>query len=327
MGWLAGALLAPGLALGHAGHAGDLHGKSRGTPLLPSRAAPVVRGFFDRASHTRQAFFNRPSIEVLGPTNMEELSTSTVCATYEEFRYLLQPYVAGFISPGLGTNGVTPEERYEFCQAALRDGRATAWMDLETALTAFMARDGKCNELHRAEAIKVSELAWAFVLRAEDVALADALSVALVYKKVYTEALQGLYSTLLSRDFTCPPIEAEATEPVKADSMAGLFTIYAGFAGMALVLAATNWMQQRVPFRSKRHADSKAGEPEEGLELTTATEGEMLLEVLKKLDHLSADVAAKQAAEPPAAAAPSKSPHRLQPRTNGSSIEISAMGI
>ena len=293
-----------------------------------------MRGFFDRASHTRQAFFNRPSIEVLGPTNMEELSTSTVCATYEEFRYLLQPYVAGFISPGLGTNGVTPEERYEFCQAALRDGRATAWMDLETALTAFMAREGKCNELHRSEAIKVSELAWAFVLRAEDVALADALSVALVYKKVYTEALQGLYSTLLSRDFTCPPIEAEATEPVKADSMAGLFTIYAGFAGTALLLAVANWIQQQATLRSKNHIESKAGEPGQGLELTTATEGEMLLEVLKKLDQLSAGVAAQQAAEPPAAAAaaPSEPQRRRRSRKNGNNgplgdMEVNALGI
>ena len=96
---------------------------------------------------------------------------------------------------------------------------------------------------------------------------------------------------------------------------------------LALLLAVANWVQQQATLRRKKHIESKAGEPRQGLELTTATEGEMLLEVLKKLDHLSADVAAKRAAEPSAAAAPSKSPHRLQPRTNGSSIEISAMGI
>ena len=250
--------------------------------------------------------------QVLGPTNVEELRTATVCATYEEFRYLLQPYAAGFISPGPGTNGVAVEERYEFCRAALRDGRASAWMDLETAIAAYMAREGSCDELYRAESIRLSELSWAFVLRAEDAALADDLSIALVYKKVFTEALQELYSTLLSRDFTCPPITADDTEPVKAQSMAGLFVIYAGFAGMAFVLAIVKWGHQRV---RRSTAASRAGE---GLELTTATEGEMLLEVLRKLDQLSATGAAQQAVEFTAPAALPNEPHRRRPCTNGS---------
>ena len=157
---------------------------------------------------------------------------------------------------------------------------------------------------------------------------------ALVHKKVFTEALQGLYSTLLSRDFACPPIEADDTKPVKADSMVGLFTIYAGFAGMALLLAVANWIQEHATLRSKNHTESKAGGPGQGLELTTATEGEMLLEVLKKLDQLSAGVAAQQAAEPPAAAAaaPSKAQRRRRSRTNGNNgpsgdMEVSALGI
>ena len=116
--------------------------------------------------------------------------------------------------------------------------------------------------------------------------------------------------------------------------MAGLFTIYAGFAGTALLLAVANWIQQQATLRSKNHIESKAGAPGQGLELTTATEGEMLLEVLKKLDQLSAGVAAQQAAEPPAAAAaaPSESQRRRRSRKNGNNgplgdMEVNALGI
>ena len=240
-----------------------------------------------------------------------------MCATWLEFERILQPYSAGFISPGPVSNNISVEERYEFCRAALDDGRATAWMDLEVALAAYMAREGSCDELYRAESIRLSEFAWAFVLRAEDAVLADYLSVALVYKKVFTEALQGLYSTLLSRDFTCPPIIAEDTEPVKAQSMLGLFVIYAGFAGMALMLAIVKWVHQRVTLSNQKRAGSKAGEPEQGLCLTTATEGEMLLEVLKKLDQLSVNAAAQQAVKSPASSLPNE-PYKLHPRMNGS---------
>ena len=45
VGWLARAPVAPGLALGHAGHAGDLHCKPRGAPLARPRGSGGARLF------------------------------------------------------------------------------------------------------------------------------------------------------------------------------------------------------------------------------------------------------------------------------------------
>lgn len=89
----------------------------------------------------RQAFFNQPRVEILGPINIAELRTATVCVAWSELEGLVGRYAGSFISPGLTGDGLTGSDRQEFCRAALRDGRATAWVDLETTIVEHMAKD------------------------------------------------------------------------------------------------------------------------------------------------------------------------------------------
>lgn len=92
---------------------------------------------------------------MLGPTTIDELRTATACVTADEHMAVLRNYVAGFISAGSAFDSPTTDERRTFCHEALREGRASVWLENELELSAYMSQRGSCNDLLEVRSIGI----------------------------------------------------------------------------------------------------------------------------------------------------------------------------
>jgi len=244
------------------------------------------------------AFFNRPSMITYGPTTMNELKTSVAC-TDPYMAYNVPPYVGSVIYPDSYTG--PPQDSYtyydDYCLAAIARGDADVW--LQSNVLVHMSHLSQCSNTSVLSFVNILPQDMGFLMRTADARLVEHFNTVINF--IFARPMGVLLKeTEFRSGQTCPPdslLSDGDTTPVDFASMAGLFYLCGIVALLALALAAARWLGSVCSPEATSQASSQLDH--------TATEGEMLRDLLSRMDKLQSEIASAQASPAAGSAAPS----------------------
>eukprot|EP00929_Paragymnodinium_shiwhaense_P037364 TRINITY_DN19921_c0_g1_i1.p1 TRINITY_DN19921_c0_g1~~TRINITY_DN19921_c0_g1_i1.p1 ORF type:complete len:514 (+),score=52.13 TRINITY_DN19921_c0_g1_i1:64-1542(+) len=237
------------------------------------------------------AYFTQSKREVLGPSDMAELSEATVCIVLQDFGPWIQPFVKEVVLVPFDSldSSVTTETRREWCKVELAAGRVDAIVDSYNILLKYNMQN--CDDTFLVPSIKFAPFFSAFMMpnTPQNFDVVTKLTAGIIqlqqrpsYQQMRTETLQ--------EGKACEEPEASDTEAVSSESMKGMFLIcIAG--GILAVLVA---LVERCADRQK----AKSGVEEDSEELAM-TDGEMLKQLMADMKELktSVDISMRSAAK------------------------------
>ncbi|CAK0841410.1 unnamed protein product, partial [Prorocentrum cordatum] len=227
------------------------------------------------------AFFTRPVYEIHGPTDLDTLKGAVACTIWSNDVAALEGFVSEVISP----NHTWPHaDRRQWCHDALKEGRAQAWFDDYAAHNSYQLKH--CSALALVPAISLKPLVVGFAMSAANVSLVSSMSAALVHLEKQP-AIRNLEQDLFGWGRVCPSDSelVSSTTPVSFQSLGGAFLISGALMLMSLVMAIAT-------FALRSYQGAKYVAPD------SATDGEMLRELLTKVAELERLYAGAEGTEP-----------------------------
>eukprot|EP00933_Yihiella_yeosuensis_P046132 TRINITY_DN41605_c0_g1_i1.p1 TRINITY_DN41605_c0_g1~~TRINITY_DN41605_c0_g1_i1.p1 ORF type:complete len:594 (-),score=93.24 TRINITY_DN41605_c0_g1_i1:118-1899(-) len=247
------------------------------------------------------AFFTAPAYEILGPKDFEDLKQARACVRFTGHCSWFSPFVGSCVEnpEPFKMTAEWWQSSFDFCRRKLLAREADVWLDDFLTVKKYTMKH--CKDLQLVPSINLMAGSTGFALLKENFALAMNISAAVAHIKVtptYNALLQESFQ--VGRETECKSHEqVDATTPVSAESMAGMFIISGTLAVIAILVALLLRVRHILQERSEKKTDSieKRDSIEEGVERRverrsnpgldhTMTEGEMLRLLLQKVDVL-----------------------------------------
>jgi len=259
-------------------------------PAKILRIALLLLVFISGATYTANlaAFFTKPSFNLVGPQNLDELETSTVCVSYPQNSFVATPYVKNIIFPPMSF-GLAYAPRAEWCLEQMRAGKADAFFEQGAAAHTFELRN--CDHLASAQDIGVSPSSLVWVMLRNRTDLLEALNGAML-------GLQGspAYQTLrrdtllYGRSCQTELIESD-TQQVTLQQMEGFVVIFFILVGVAVAVAIAQ--RALMSFQAKHKKDGEDVEEVAERISQAQTDSEMIQILSRKVDKLLEGISAK----------------------------------
>lgn len=248
-------------------------------PLKILRTGLLMLILIVNATYTANlaAFLSAPSVQVHGPSTMDQLADSTVCSLADIFAAPALLYGGSMVTaseeeypsdPTLGTIDVVG--RTAWVNDKLDSGGCDVWLHDKAVLQGeYLAA---CDSREMASFINVAPIFYSF--GGLDRTLTANLSAGLT-DLIATPDMSNLKRSAFGEGLTCDDGGGDDTTPISVEMMAGVYIIFAAIAGLAIVVAVV----LRV---GTACSDGSAANDIDH----TATDGEMLRALLGKVDQL-----------------------------------------
>jgi len=220
------------------------------------------------------AFFTKPNFKFIGPQNLAQMTSSTVCMTYSTYADLGRAFAKDVMFP--------PEDmdtdfsvRAAWCHEQMRSGKASAFVGSDTTLQSFLLQN--CKTMARAKDISFLPEMSVFLLRSTKSELIATLADAML-KYMVTPAYNDLLTSSFSMGRSCEEqlVGSDTTE-ISFAQMQGFFTIFGVLVGIAVLAAVGEATSRRLSGQLKT-TDSDG---DEGI-----TDAEMILQLSGKVDQI-----------------------------------------
>jgi hypothetical protein len=219
------------------------------------------------------AFFTKPRFVIHGPKDMASLRDAVACMTDPGMVSELSPYVQDFvIAPQVD---VTVSDQRQFCHQQVSEKKADIWIDDYSAQNFYLLGNKHCSSLALSQSISLMPNRVGFALSVSNQDLATQMSQAIVWlekQQVYKDLGQEMFRW----GQACPLVESSDTAQVDIGSMGGLFVVCGALAGVSLLVGIAVAARQRSSWF--KHGVDELDH--------SATEGEMLRALLRKVDGL-----------------------------------------
>lgn len=244
-------------------------------PLRVLRVGLLLVVLIVNATYTANlaAVLSAPSIQVHGPSSMEQLSDSKVCVLHPYWNFLGNLY-------GNTVTTASREEipdidkffdmpsRKEWCREQLNKGGCDIWLHDEAILHRELLSN--CSSREKAEFVKVLTIMYGFVS-------ADRVNAANLSTGLMALTNMKEMTTIKTKYFgigrTCPA-DSSDSDAINVEMMAGVYIIYATVMGVAVLMA----LMLRAKYLLVPHGNDELDH--------TATDGQMLRTLLNKMDQL-----------------------------------------
>ncbi|CAK0904899.1 unnamed protein product [Prorocentrum cordatum] len=215
------------------------------------------------------AFFTTPVYDVHGPTDLESLKSAVACTIWPNDYHAFKDFASDVIYPDYN---LPNNEKKQWCHDALKDGRAQVWFDDNAAQNAYLLKH--CSDLSLVPAISLKPMNVGFAMNVTSRALVSKMSAALVHLE-QQPPIKNLQQDLFGWGRVCPTaVETDtSTVPVSFESLGGAFLISGSLGLLAILVSLASCAR-------KTYTGEKVQENR------TATEGEMLRSLLRKVGDL-----------------------------------------
>eukprot|EP00746_Dinoflagellata_sp_MGD_P033745 gnl/MRDRNA2_/MRDRNA2_180606_c0_seq1.p1 gnl/MRDRNA2_/MRDRNA2_180606_c0~~gnl/MRDRNA2_/MRDRNA2_180606_c0_seq1.p1 ORF type:complete len:430 (-),score=48.22 gnl/MRDRNA2_/MRDRNA2_180606_c0_seq1:225-1469(-) len=253
------------------------------TPAKILRIALLFLVLISSATYTANlaAFFTKPNFKMVGPQNLEQLSTSTVCGTYS-IGGVLEAFAKEVIFPPDDMTSLHAP-RADWCVDQMRAGKADAMIDQAETSQAYLLQH--CDELARAHDIEIAPFIFAFVIynqsKAEWLSSLNTAMLSFAATPGYQELLGRGFS--IGRSCQDKIIDSD-TQKITLEQMEGFFIIFGTIIGFAVVAAFIRAAKTAITSHHKKDEDEGNGPEGHGAE--GLTDAEMLVQVLQKVDDV-----------------------------------------
>lgn len=219
-------------------------------------------------------FFLKSGVQIHGPTSLSELKSSKACTLIDNDIQPLTPFVNSVISGQTIVGGSGPPDMHA-CITACTDALKAGDVDVVLAYEPFVQETvlNSCDEYAVAPSISLTPMSQSLFFRTSDpqtVARIANLNIAISFLKATPQWIDMLRDEWMLGT-NCPSEEIGELDAVKLSSMSGLFIVTLSISLVAIAAAVFQSMLGKSEEKPLDH---------------TATEGEMLRQLLSQMSGL-----------------------------------------